>query len=238
MKKNLLSVALTLLAGSLIAGDATPKAEVLAAAKKLGGRANYSWKETVVVPEDAPFKPGPAEGKIETGGVTYFTFSFGDNATRVYLKGTNSAVSNPDGGWQSAKEIENDEGPGRFISFLVREFKAPAAQAVELAGTVNEFKADGDLISGDMTSEGAKSQFKFGNVTEPKGSVKFWIKDGQISKYEFKLAGKAEFGGNEVDVDRDTTIEISGIGTTKIEVPAGAQKKLEPAPVPAATPAK
>jgi hypothetical protein len=234
MKKNLLFVALMLLAGSLTAADSTPKDDVVAAAKKLGAQANYSWKQTVVVPEDAPFKPGPSDGKTEKDGVTYFTFSFGDDSTKIYLKGTNEAISNPDGGWQSAKEMESDEGPGRFISFLVRAFKTPAAQAGELAGTAKELKVDGDVISGDMTDDGAKSQFRFGNVTGPKGSVKFWIKDGQISKYEFKIAGKADFNGNDIDVDRDTTIEITDVGTTKVEVPADAQKKLEPAPAPAA----
>lgn len=235
MKKNLLSVALMLLAGSLAAADATPKDEVIAAAKKLGAQGNYSWKQTVVVPEDSPFKPGPTEGKTEKGGVTYFTFSFGDNSTKIYLKSTNSAISNPDGGWQSAQELAGEEGPGRFMSFLVREFKAPAAQAEELAGTAKELKADGDLISGDMSDEGAKSQFKFGKVTGAKGSVKFWVKAGQISKYAFKVTGKADFNGNEFDVDRDTTIEITDVGATKIEVPADAKKKLEPAPA-AATP--
>jgi hypothetical protein len=67
--------------------------------------------------------------------------------------------------------------------------------------------------------------------------VKFWIKDGQISKYEFKLAGKTDFNGNEFDVNNDTTIEITDVGATKIDVPAEAKKKLESAPAPAATPA-
>jgi hypothetical protein len=86
-----------------------------------------------------------------------------------------------------------------------------------------------------MTDEGARSQFRFGNVTNPKGSVKFWIKDGQLAKYEFKLTGKAEFNGNEFDVDRDTTTEITDVGTTKIEVPADAKKKFEAAPAPVVT---
>ncbi len=234
MKKNLLSVALLLLAGSLVAADATPKADVIAAAKKLGAQPNYGWKQTVVVPEDASFKPGPSDGKTEKAGVTYFTFSFGDNSTKIYLQGTNSAISNPDGGWQSAQEMEGDEGPGRFMGMLARTFKAPAAQVEELAGTAKELKAEGDVISGDMTTEGAKSQFKFGKVTDPKGSVKFWLKDGQISKYESKVTGKADFNGNEFDVDRATTIEITNVGETKIEVPADAKKKLEPAPAAAA----
>lgn len=234
MKKIVTSLLLALLAGPLFAADPAPKDQVVAAAKKLGEQANYSWKEVVVVPDSSPFKPGPTEGRLEKGGVTYFTLSFGDNTTKIYLQGDKSAISNPDGGWQSAAEMESDEGPGRFMAMIVRFFKAPAAQAEELAGTVKELTQDGDTLSGDMTVDGAKAQFRFGTVTDPKGSVKFWIKDGQLAKYEFKLAGKANFNGNDVDVDRDTTIEITDVGATKIEVPAAAKAKLEPAPAAAA----
>ena len=228
--KNLLAIfALISLAGPVLAADDDLKGSVVAAAKKLGDQSNYSWKQNVVVPESAPFKPGPTEGKLEKGGVTYFTLSFGDNTTKIFLQGGKSAVSDPDGGWRSAKELESDEGPGRFAAFIVRSFRAPAAQAEELAGTVSELKRDGDTISGDMTDTGAKSQFRFGSVTNPKGSVKFWLKDGQLVKYEYKLMGKASFNGNDFDVDRDTTVEISDVGSTKVEVPADAQKKLEAA---------
>src|SRR5579862_5966385 len=104
MKKLFASIGFALVTGQLLAADSSPKDDVVAAAKKLGATPNYSWKNTVVVPEDAQFKPGPTEGKAEKGGVTYFTLSFGDNTTKLYLQGDNSAVSNPDGGWQSAKE--------------------------------------------------------------------------------------------------------------------------------------
>lgn len=231
MNKILASVALALVTGQLVAADSNPKDDVVAAAKKLGATPNYSWKQNVVVPEDSPFKPGPTEGKTEKGGVTYFTVSFGDNTTKIFLKNGQSAISDPDGGWATAKELDSDEGgPGRFMATLARTFKAPAEQAEELAGTAKELKADGGVISGDMTEAGAKSQFRFGSVTNPKGSVKFWVKDGQLAKYEFKLSGHAEFNGNEFDVDRDTTIEITDVGTTKIDVPADAKKKLEPPP--------
>ena len=229
MKKIILSVVLATLAWPVVAEDATPKDAVVAAAKKLGGEANYSWKQNVVVPESAQFKPGPTEGMTELGGVTYFTLSFGDNTTKIYLQGGNSAVSDPDGGWQSAAEMAQDEGPGRFINLIIRAFRPPAKQAEELAGAATELKDDGGVISGDLTDGGAKSQFRFGNVTNPKGSVKFWLKDGQLVKYEFKLTGKAEFNGNEFDVDRDTTVEITDVGTTKLDVPAEAKKKLESA---------
>jgi len=202
--------------------------------KKLGAQPNYSWKENVVVPEDSPFKPGPTEGKAEKGGVKYFTVSFGDNTTKIYLKGDQSAISDPNGGWASAKEMESDEGPGRFMAVIVRAFKAPAEQAEELAGTAKELKKDGDVISGDMTEAGAKSQFRIGTVTNPKGSVKFWLKDGALVKYEFRLIGHADFNGNGFDVDRDTTVEITDVGATKIDVPADAKKKLEAVPAPPA----
>lgn len=64
-------------------------------------------------------------------------------------------------------------------------------------------------------------------VTDAKGSAKFWIKDGQLSKFEFKVSGKMDFNGNDFDVDRTTTTEITEVGTTKIELPEGAKKKLE-----------
>ncbi len=59
--------------------------------------------------------------------------SFGDNTTKIYLEGDKSAISEPYGGWQSDKEMEADEGPGRFVAAIVlgRFFLAPAAQAEE-----------------------------------------------------------------------------------------------------------
>ena len=240
MKINTLFSATLLLAGSVFAADPNPKDDVSQAAKKLGEQASYSWKAVVVVPENAPFKPGPTDGKTEKNGVTYFTLSFGDNTTQIYLKGDKAAVTNPDGGWQSLAELDGDEGPGRFLSRLIKNFKTPAAQAVELAAAAKELKKDGDAYSGDMTEDGAKKQFRFGNATGAKGSVKFWLKDGQLAKYQFKISGKVDFNGNEIDVDRDTTVEIKDVGATKIEVPAEAKKKLEPAPAaaPAEKPAK
>ena len=56
--------------------------------------------------------------------------------------------------------------------------------------------------------------------------MKFWLKDGALSKYEFKVQGKADFNGNEMDVDRTTTVEIKDVGATKVDVPEDAKKKL------------
>jgi hypothetical protein len=62
--------------------------------------------------------------------------------------------------------------------------------------------------------------------TDAKGSVKFWIKDGALTKYQTKVSGKVEFNGESRDMERTTTIEIKDVGKTKIEVPDDAKKKL------------
>lgn len=238
MKKTMLFSALTLMAGSLLAADSSPKDAVTSAAKKLGEKANYSWKQTVAVPESAQFKPGPTEGKTEKDGYTHLTWSFNDNTSQGIVKGDKGVATDPEGGWQSLAELENSEGFGRFTARRLKTLKAPAAEVVELAGLAKELKKDGDAIVGELTEEGAKAQIRFSpdnDVKNAKASVKFWLKDGELTKYEIKAGGKLDFNGNEMDADRTTTIEIKEVGKTKVEVPAEAKKKLEPAP--AAAPA-
>jgi hypothetical protein len=225
-KKSILFIVIALLTEPLLAADSSPKDDITNAAKKLGEKANYSWKTTVVVPEGTQFRPGPSEGKTEKDGFTHVTMSFGENTTQAVLKGDKAAATNRDGEWQSAAELDGNEGPGRFLGRMVRNLKTPAAQAAELAAAAKELKKDGDAYSGDLTEAGAKAQFRFGTASNAKGSVKFWLKDGALSKYEFKVQGKVDFNGNEVDVDRATTVEIKDVGTTKVEVPEGAKKKL------------
>jgi len=226
MKTNLLTALTLVIAPALFAADLSPKDDVSAAAKKLAENANYSWKSTVVVPESSQFKPGPAEGKTEKDGFTHVTMSFGDNRTEAAMKGDKAVITTQDGDWKTAAELEDGEGRGRFMGRMLRNLKAPAAQVTELVGGLKELKKDGDVYSGNLTEEGAKTQFRMGNTKDAKGSVKFWLKDGVLSKYEVKVTGKVDFNGDERAVDRATTTEIKEVGTTKIIVPEAAKKKL------------
>ena len=226
MKTNLLLALALVIAPALFAADLSPKDEVIAAAKKLAEKASYSWKATVVVPESSQWKPGPTEGKTEKDGFTYVTTSMGDNVIEAVMKGDKAVITDQDGDWKTASELEGGEGRGRFMGRLVRNFKAPAAQVAELVAGIKELKKDGDIYSGELTEEGAKAQFRMGNTTNPKGSVKFWLKEGALSKYELKVTGKVEVNGNERDLDRATTTEIKEVGTTKVNVPEAAKKKL------------
>ncbi len=234
MKRALLFAAATVSLGvSLIAADSDPKDDITNAAKQLADKGNYSWHTTVKVPEASPFRPGPTDGKAEKEGFTCLTLRFGDNTTQAVLKGDKAAATTADGDWQSLSELDGAEGPTRFLGMMLRNFKAPAAQATQLAGYAKDFKKDGDTYSAELTEDGAKTLLSFRGrsgdgptVTNPKGSVKFWLKDGALTKYEFNVKGNVSFNGNDFDQDRTTTVEIKQVGTTKISVPDEAKKKL------------
>jgi hypothetical protein len=208
---------------------ADAKEEIKAAAKNLTEK-GYSWRTTVVVPETARFRPGPTEGKTEKGA-TYVKITFGDNDTEIVMKEGKAAVTNQDGDWQSAADLENADGPVRFLSGMVRGFRTPAEQAAEIVDGTKELKKDGDVYSAELTEEGAKQLMRFRRgsnqeISNAKGSVKFWVKEGALAKIETKVSGKSSFNGNEFDVDRTSTTEIKEIGTTKVTIPEAAAKKL------------
>jgi hypothetical protein len=230
---------MVLLAGSLFAADASPKDEVKAAAKALGNQTNYSWKAMVESPNGGGRFNGPTEGKTENGGYTWLSLTMHDNTVEAVLKGGKGAAKTEDG-WQSLVELSQDNGdggfnPNQFLARRLQSFKVPAAEAADLADKAKELKKDGDASAGDLTVDGAKSLLTMGRpttgddaptVTDPKGSVKFWVKDGQLTKYQFHVQGNVSFNGNDRDVDRTTTVQIKDVGTTKIQVSDDAKKKL------------
>ena len=242
MKIKLFAGACALLAGSFLAvADTTPGDDITNAVNALAAQPSYSWKMTVVVPESAQFKPGPSSGKTEKDGYTDVTMSMRGNTMEFVTKGDKAAINSPDNGWQSPADMESDQGPGRFMAMMVRNYKLPTAQAETLAASVAELKKVDDAYSGDMTEAGAKAVLSFRprggggggaapEVSNAKGSVKIWIKDGSLAKYEFKVSGTVSFNGNDREIDRDTTVEITDVGTTKVTVPDDAMKILAPKP--------
>ncbi|MDB6067503.1 MAG: hypothetical protein JWR26_3711 [Pedosphaera sp.] len=234
MKRNLLFAAMMLVAGSLLAADSTPKDDVTNAAKKLAEKDNYSWKSTVEIGGGvgAPFG-GLTEGKTEKSGVICLTMTRRDTSMEVFMKTGKGAFKGQDG-WQTfAEAAEAQQGPGRFIGLMMQNFKAPAAQVENLADKIKELKKTDDVYAGDLTEEGAKALLSFrpggGGGDAPanaKGSIKIWLKDGIVSKFQIKLQGTIQVNGEDRDIDRTTTVEIKDVGTTKISVPEEAAKKL------------
>jgi hypothetical protein len=118
----------------------------------------------------------------------------------------------------------------------------PAEAAQDLISKSKDLASADGVITGALTDEGIKAYIAGGrgrrgggagggggnapDVTNGKGTLKIWTKDGALSKYEYHLTGTVSRGGNDVDVDRTTTVEINDVGNTKIEVPEAAAKKL------------
>ncbi len=63
-------------------------------------------------------------------------------------------------------------------------------------------------------------------VGDAKGTVKFWIKDGVLSKYELHVQGNMDFGGNPFPIDRTTMVDIKDAGKTDVTIPEEAEKKV------------
>ena len=124
--------------------------------------------------------------------------------------------------------------PTMFVAHVVQNYKLPAVEAANLAGYAKELKQDTDWISGGLTEAGAKELLSFRwrdgdapTVSNPKGSAKFWIKDGGLVKYQFHVSGTINFNGDDHDIDRTTTVVVKDVDTTKIDVSDEVKKKLE-----------
>ena len=225
------------LASSLLAADSAPKDDVSAAAKKLGENGNYSWTTTVASEGGGGFAPGPIEGKTEKDGYTFVSMSLRDNTTEVVLKGGKGALKT-DEGWKSLSEAAEDSGggggfnPTAFVARRMQSFKAPAAEAADLAEKTKDLKMADGIYSGNLTEDGAKQLLTFRrrsgggpDISGAKGSTRFWVKDGLLSKYEYHVEGTVSFNGNDRDVNRTTTVQIKDVGSTKVTVPEEASKK-------------
>jgi hypothetical protein len=125
------------------------------------------------------------------------------------------------------------------MGFRLRNLKAPAAEAADLIGKTKDIAKAGDAYAGDLTEDAAKALLTMGgrgrrggggggapSITDAKGSVKFWLKDGAISKYQIKVSGTLTRNGTDTDVERTTTVEIKDIGNTTITLPDEAKSKL------------
>jgi hypothetical protein len=246
MKTKILLGAAWLCATSLIAADAA--SDVKAAAKKLSEKGNYSWKSTI---ESAGGSGGggggrsrfggPTEGKTDAG-LTQLSITRGESTVEAVLKDGKGAIKTEEG-WKSLSEAAEAGGDGgggrgnaaRFTARTLQSYKTPAAEVEDLVGKAKDLKKDGDAYAGTFSAEDTKGLMSRGfrrpggdgpEIADPKGTVKFWVKDGALSKYQYNVQGKMTFNNNDVDINRTTTVEIKEVGTTKVNVPEEAKKKL------------
>jgi hypothetical protein len=205
------------------------------ATKQLGDKPNYSWTTTTKEGDGSPGRVGPIEGKAEKGGLTYLSFAIGAVPVEVYMNGQKGAAKALEG-WQTFDEIAQTSGTAAAVVRFLRIYKAPGAESAALSEKMKEVKEAEGVISGDLKEEAVKELLERGarrregqeppKIAGPKGSMKFWIQNGALTKYEVNIQGKVTAGDREFDVNRTTTVEIKDVGSTKLEVPAEAKGKM------------
>jgi hypothetical protein len=254
MFRKALMGAVALLAGSAVVASAGPKEDLQAAVKKLADGGNYTWKTTTETANQGGFTPGPVEGKTQKDGLTMVSTSFNDQTSITVRQGDKGAVKRGDQDWMSFAEMQagGGGGGGRGRGFGGGAGGVnPAAQFEQQIAGLTDVKKDGDVYSSTVTGDAVSAFMPFGRggrgrggagggggaggaggagggpqITNGKVAVKFTVKDGVVSKYEMVLQGSMSFNGNDIDLGRTTTTQISNIGTTKVEIPAEAKAKL------------
>jgi hypothetical protein len=237
MKKVTATTLFAIVAGSLLAADG--KADIEAAAKKLAEKANYSW--TAKTESESQFREGDRDGKIDKAGYTVLNMAGRDNQQiQAVLKGDKAVIKSGDT-WETAEALAaNEDQENRRMRFVARRlqgFKAPHAEAQDMIKHTKELKKDEDgIYVGQLTPEGLKAVYARGfrrggdagetDVSGLNGRVKFWLKDGALSKYSRHVNGSMKFGERDVEIDTTTTTEIKEVGSTKVTVPDEAKKKL------------
>jgi len=237
---NRLFVVAAVAVSCVLSVRAEPKDDISAAAKKLADAPNYAWKTTT---EGGGNRGGGStEGKTEKDGYTYLTIAGrNNNTTELLFRGDKGAVKGQDG-WKSLEEAASGDAgqpnPGRAAARMAKNFKSPAVQAEELAGKAKDLAKADDAVAGTLSEDAAKELMTFGGrgrggnananaptISNAKGTVKFWTKDGVLSKFQYTVQGTMNRNGNDTEVNRTTTVEITGVGSTKIDAPAEAKSK-------------
>jgi hypothetical protein len=238
MLKQLMFGAVICMAGFALAADASE--DVTNATKKLNDASNYSWKQSTENAGGGGFGAGTQTGKTEKDGYTVINMTMGDNDVQAVIKG-NKGVLKTEDGWKTGEELADEQGPARFMSRILQSYKLPGAQAADTASKLKDLKQQEDAYVADVSGKDANDlvmPFRFGRrggggdnaqapeISNAKATVKFWVKDGVLTKYQIHAVGTISFNGNDRDIDRTTTVEFSDVGNTKVEVPDDAKKKL------------
>ena len=231
---RLLSIVAVCVSAAEYAEAFEPRDEAEKAIQKLAEQNNYTW---TTIRKNAGEDAGSVHGKIRKDGLAHVMLDMAGRSVEGVLKGRKGALK-VEGGWRSTNEFKGSGGSPNSnpMTFLARHLstfaKAPAVQAAGLLKQTQELQSDGKgVYSGKLTEAGVKHNVpRFGvKVTDPEGSVKFWVKDGMLVKYTYVVRANVEFlrQQRQTNYDRTTTVEIKDAGTTKLDVPEDALKSIE-----------
>lgn len=232
---TIFAAALVGLCSTLALADA--KEDAIAAVRKLAQSDNYSWTTSAVGSGGAG---ATAEGKTQKDGLVLLNFGApgANKKTTVIFQGTRGAFQDGDGGWQTIGDpVDSSAQDAQVIARMVQTYQAPAVQASEIADKLLDAKAQPDgSISGALAPDDAKALLErrlmrrpgAGGISDAKANVTFAINSGMPTKIELNMqCTMTTANGEQRKFDRTTTITISDVNGTKIDVPAEAKAKMK-----------
>ena len=183
------------------------------------------------------------EGKSDGNGLTFVSVVLTNRTVQGYVLGNKAYVTSAQRSWKAEPLLAKGESPGALMTRLVRSVTPPSQEIDLLLSHKEKIEKNGDVFSGDLPESVAKKLFEGSErrsgkaeaaerkavrkeANAARGNVTLWTKEGVVTKYEIRLIGKIDLDGKEAEVMRTRTIEIKDIGTTKIDVPEKARRKL------------
>jgi hypothetical protein len=242
--KRAVGIGILVLAAAAPAWAFDDKDDLKAAAKKLSDAPSYSWTTTSKNNAEGAGGGGGAgnpsiEGKSVKDGPTWISMKRGENTIEAAFKGDKFAVKVKDV-WMGSEDAPGAQGgrpdPSLFMARMLKAVKPGAQGLGESLDKIQNLKSEGGgVYTAEFTPDGAKDQLApkvdgqqaVLNFTDTKGTIKLWVKDGMLVKVESTLQGKMMFGQREREINRTSITEFKDIGTTKLDLPDEAKKKLE-----------
>ncbi len=113
-------------------------------------------------------------------------------------------------------------------SARVRTLTPPTEELARLAKEAKDVKKEKDGYTVTLGEEAAKAWVPPSERGVARGgTVRVWVADGLVTKYEVKVRLMGRRGGAEIDGEASRAVELRDIGKAKVEVPAEAAKLLE-----------
>ncbi|KAA5537993.1 arabinan endo-1,5-alpha-L-arabinosidase [Roseiconus nitratireducens] len=221
------------------ADDDTLAKKLTTAIERLDQQGSYRWTTDVLVPEETRFRPGRTEGTTTRGGVTHVSTSFGPRSMHVVIDGEKAAVTNRDGRWETILLSDQGYSSQGFVASMARGVKTPAEEARTLVESLTSLQEEGNVIVATLSAESAKDQLTTrrgaDTIRDVKGTVRFWINDGLLTKYAVRVEGQIVNEDQTQVTWREATVAVTDVGEAKLELPSGARDALK-RPVPRSQP--
>jgi hypothetical protein len=237
MKRRTVLTFLT--AGVLAQAEAVaePSEPLMAGVQALKAAPNYAWTITTEMP-GAPFKVASMRGRADADGWLVLETEVGGRR-RMVVGRREGRVFNEAGVWRSPAEAERLKGDENTAAQDLMGAPTPTGELAALLPKLGGLRreADGSYYGAlpEVSAKGLilavmKGRAPGGFSPElkaPVGNLRLWLQDGRPQRYVISATATASLPFATKEIKRISTVEISEVGSTRVEVPVAARTKLE-----------